>query len=373
MLKAAIVSNELPPYRVPMFERLAEVQDISFQNIFCTKREPNRHWELPPLKFDHLFLKDNFIERNGRYIHNNPDVVRALKRFAPDVVITCGFNPTHLYAFAYAVFSGLPHVAMTDGSLQSEQGLSNVHRRIRRIVYGRTKAYIYASDGGLSLYESYGIEPRRCFKSCLCVDNTAFSNEERPQEKKFDFIFCGRIDKVKNPFFALRVAIESARRLHRQTSILFVGTGTEEERLKAEAANNPDLVSVSFQGFTLHSNLPSLYHSARLFLFPTQWDPWGVVVNEACAAGVPPIVSPYCGAAGELVHDGECGFVCGFNENLWADKAALLLTQAAVYKEFSRRAVARVRDYSYDNAATGIASACRLALAEQVSVAHRMN
>lgn len=363
MAKVVIVSNELPPYRIPLFERLASVPDIGFQAIFCTMREPNRNWEIPPLRFDHVFLKENIVEKNGRYIHNNVQVISALKRFGPDAVITCGFNPTHLYAFVYAMAKGLPHICMTDGTLQSEKGLSRLHRIVRRLVYARTRAFIYASDGGHKLYESYGVDPERCFKSCLCVDNASFASPLGAQaEKRFDFVFCGRIAPVKNPMFALRVAIETAQKLNRKTSILFIGTGEEKDSVSAEAARNADDVNVAFQGFRLHAELPALYQSGRLFLLPTLWDPWGVVVNEACAAGLPAIVSPHCGAAHELVRDGENGFVCDIDAGLWAQRAALLLSNPDLYADFSRRSLSMVGDYNYDRAASGIVRACRMSL-----------
>ena len=37
-------------------------------------------------------------------------------------------------------------------------------------------------------------------------------------------------------------------------------------------------------GFARQEDLPRWYGASRVFLFPTQWDPWGVVANEACAA-----------------------------------------------------------------------------------------
>lgn len=361
MVKVSFVSNELPPYRIPLYEKLAKTPDLRFQFIFCTQREPNRHWTLPELDFEPHFLKERYIEKSGRFIHNNLDVFGSLHRFAPDIVITTGFNPTHLYAFSYAKAMSLPHIAMTDGTLDSEHGLGRVHRAVRQIVYRHSKAFIHASSGGEALYASYGVDMQRCFRSCLCIDNAQFAEGGYERNKQYDFIFCGRIEAVKNPLFALRVAIATARKLERKLSILFVGAGSEEDLLRQEAARHEHLVEASFRGFILHQDLPATYQAARLFLFPTQWDPWGVVLNEACAAGLPSIVSPRSGAAGELVQDGHNGYVCELDVNLWADKASLLLSNEALYAAFSHRSAMRVRDYNYDNAVAGIVAACRFA------------
>lgn len=342
---------------------------VTLRVIFCARREPNREWDLPPLDFDHVFLRERITTVAGRYIHNNPDVFRELKRFAPDVVVSDGFNPTQLYAFAYAWWHRVPHVPLTDGTLQSEQALSAVHRLVRRVVYARSAAFLSASDGGRALYESYGISTERCFKSCLCVDNDAYRQvatlQPELQGQKFDLIFCGRIVPEKGPLFAFRVALELAPILGRRIRILFVGAGSEMEKLKAVATQQAEKVEAHFHGFAKQKELPALYRSAQVFLFPTHADVWGVVANEACAAGLPVIVSPYAGVAGELVIDGENGYVCELDATVWAERAARLLSEPALRERFSRRSLALVQEYSFANAATGLVDACRLALAAE--------
>lgn len=364
LIKLAMVTNVPPPYRVPIYNRLGNASDISFQAFFCSEREPNRDWDLPPLDFDHVFLRQRFVTRGGRYIHNNPDVISHLKRFAPDVIITTGFNPTHLYAFGFALMKGLAHVPMTDGTHLSEQALSVLHRTVRRFVYARSGAYVSASLGGQKLYESYGVPMNGCFKSCLCVDNAAFSEERHPVPKKFDFLFCGRIEPGKNPLFALQVAVDVAKRIHRKTRILFVGAGSQEVEVMKAASQYPELVEAEFSGFASQHDLPLLYRSSHIFLFPTYADTWGVVANEACAAGLPIIVSPHAGVAGELVLDGENGFVCELDINLWTERAVTLLMKPGIYQRFSTRGRSLVSAYTFDNATSGLLSACRFALSK---------
>ncbi|MDB5727637.1 MAG: glycosyltransferase family 4 protein [Noviherbaspirillum sp.] len=358
-LKIAIITNHPPPFRIPIYEKIGQMPDIDLQVIFCSRREPNREWKLPPLNFNHVFLRERFVTRGDNFIHNNFDVVSALNRFAPKVVVTTGFNPTYLYAFGYALAKGIMHVPMTDGTDVSEEGLSTPHKLIRRIVYARSHAFVAASAGGQRLYESYGISPDDCFQSCLCIDNEAYLPGSVDEEKPFDFIFCARIVEAKNPLFALRVAEEVARRLGRKIRILYVGSGPEEEAVKNEAAQHVDLVEAEFHGFAAQHELPALYRSAKIFLFPTLADVWGVVANEACAAGLPALVSPHAGVADELIVDGENGFVCPLDVNLWAERAELLLTQPAVYRRFSRHSLAQVSRYTFDTAAVGLADACR--------------
>ena len=318
------------------------------------------------MQFNHVFLRERITTvKDGHYIHNNPDVVPALRRFAPDVIVTDGFNPTQLYAFGYALVKGIAHVPLTDGTYRSEQSLGMLHRMVRRFVYARSNAFISASMGGQRLFESYGVSSDRCFKSYLCIDNDAYMRVPEPLERRFDFIFCGRMVPEKGPLFALGVARQVAMLLGRKVSILFAGAGSDEERVRSEAMREADFVDAEFHGFAMQSELPSLYRSAKVFLFPTFADVWGVVANEACASGLPIIVSPHAGVAGELVIDGENGFVCELDTNIWAERAALLLTHQDMWQRFSRRSLSIVREYTFDNAAAGLADACRFALKKE--------
>ncbi|MEN3363319.1 MAG: hypothetical protein V7606_593 [Burkholderiales bacterium] len=362
MPKIAVVANKVTPYRTPVFERLARMPEVSLQVIFCCEREPNRLWDLTELNFNHTVLRQRFTTVKQRYIHNNPDVFVALGRFSPHVVVTTGFNPTHLYAFAYAWMKRATHVPFTDGTDKSEKTLSGVHKAIRRFVFARSAAFVGASAGSRRLYESYGIPGDHCFQSCLAIDNDAYAPVPQQEERQFDFLFCGRIEPVKNPLFALNVARETAVKLGRRVSIQFVGDGSQREDVARAAMLQPHLVEATFQGFAHQSELPSLYHSARLFLFPTLWDPWGVVVNEACAAGLPVIASPDAGVSGELVRDRENGFVCDLDVERWASRASSLLSDEASWQSQSERSLALVREYSYDAAAKGLLAACQYAV-----------
>ena len=92
-------------------------------------------------------------------------------------------------------------------------------------------------------------------------------------------------------------------------------------------------------------------------LFPTQGDTWGVVANEACAAGLPVLVSPQAGVAGELVRDGENGRVLALDVDTWAAAAAAILSDESTRRSMAVRSRELVAPYTYANAAAGLAAA----------------
>ena len=369
MPRLALVVNEPPPYRIPVFNRLAALPGMDLRVIFCCRREPNRRWNLPPMAFDHVFLRERIRTVRGRYIHHNPDVLAALTSFDPQVVVGNGFNPTHLYALLWTMLRRRAYVPMTDGTLDSERHLGQLHRRVRRFVYGRAPAMIAASRGGLALYRSYGVDERRCHLSCLCVDNDRFQDRTPTTPKVWDFMVCGRLEPGKAPEFALQVAERCASILKRKTRLLFVGSGSLEVSLRAQAIALASSVDVHFHGFARQEDLPSLYQSARIFLFPTRADVWGVVANEACAAGLPVIVTPQAGVAGELIIDGKNGYVRELNLDDWTACALQLLQHPARCAAFGRHSALLVTAYHVDAAARGIAEAALAALTAPQPVA----
>lgn len=357
-IRLAYVTNGPAPYRVPMWTQLARERQLELKVFFATEREPDRHWDLGTMDFPHEYLREFCIPWRGRFIHTNPDVWQRLNAFKPDVVLTTGFNPTHLMAFAHARAHGLRHVAMTDGTLQSEARLGTAHRVLRRHVYARTAAFAGPCEGSFDLFRSYGIGDAHLFKSHLVADNEAFV-PARSLAKRFDFIVCGRLSAVKNPLFALDVGAAVARRLGRKVSLSFVGSGEMEPEIRRHAESLSDRVDTHFAGFASQADLPQRYGEARVFLFPTLWDPWGVVANEASAAGLPTLVSPHAGSARELIRHGHNGYVLDLELDAWADAASRLLSNDALWQSMSSRATQVVEEYTSVNAAQGIAAAAR--------------
>ena len=67
--------------------------------------------------------------------------------------------------------------------------------------------------------------------------------------------------------------------------------------------------AVCFPGFVQREDLAGLYALAEALVLPTHSDPWGLVVNEAMACGLPIIVSSVAGCSADLVEDGWNGYV----------------------------------------------------------------
>jgi glycosyltransferase involved in cell wall biosynthesis len=91
-------------------------------------------------------------------------------------------------------------------------------------------------------------------------------------------------------------------------------------------------------------------------------DPWGVVANEACAAGVPVIVTPFAGVSGELVVDGETGSILPLDVEAWAQTVTQWLSDDALYARLSSKCRQVVKPYNFENATQGMANGIRQGL-----------
>lgn len=356
-VRVALVTNVPAPYRVPAMRLLAADPSIELDVVYCAPPHIDTTLDAAAHGFEPVQLRGRYRAYGRRFMHADPGVIPVLRRLRPHVVITTGYIPTFLLAFAWARSTGAAHIAMTDGTADSERNFSGVHRALRRLVLARSAACLGASEGSFSLFREYGVPRRNMFKAPLAVDNARFEIDAEPPQ--VDFLFCGRLLEFKGCGFALEVARATADKLGRPVSLDYVGAGDFEDELRRQARTCVDSVRARFLGYASQQELPGRYAAARVLLFPSRTDTWGVVANEACAAARPVLISPHAGAAGELVLDGDNGFVLPLQVDSWAAAAAALHTDETLWRHMGQRGRQRVQAYSFEAAARGIADAVK--------------
>lgn len=359
-IRCVVVTNVPVPYRLPAWDIVARSADIELSIVYCAPAHIDTHHDGHSAQYGVHFLGGAYKAYDTRFSHSDVSVMSLLSRLRPDVVITTGYIPTFLYAFLWTRLHRVKHVVMTDGTLDSERGLSTLHRLVRRLVFSQTSAFIAACGGGRDLFTSYGVPADRVHVAPLCIHNERFA--PRGSATRYDLLFCSRFLPHKNPLFALSVAKATALRLKRRVSLRFVGRGPLKEALEREAAAVSEHVDVTFAGYLSQEALPLEYAASRIFLFPTSLDPWGVVANEACAAGLPCVSSPHTGAVGELIVDGVNGHVCRLEPELWAQRCAELLSNDALYTSYSEASMRLVKSLTFERSAQGVIAAVRQAV-----------
>ncbi|WP_276504582.1 glycosyltransferase family 4 protein [Terrimonas pollutisoli] len=355
MIKTVLVTNIPAPYREKLHELIAEKFQHNYTVIYCAEKEADRTWKFNLGNYKKIFLS----KYNKTTVHSNHRIWRVLNRINPEVVILDGFYPTMLYAFAWCMVNKKKPLVFTDGTLNSENRLSIIHKLIRKIVFSKTNAFIGVSDGAQALYKSYDIEHNRFFRSYLCVDNSQFKKVPLT-EKKYELMFSARFIDLKLPFFFVEIAKQVKEKLG-YCRVLLIGSG----ELKEDILKKLDEYGIDYDypGFVETRNLPEYYSKAKILLFPTLNDTWGVVANEAMAAGLPVITCENAGVAHDLVIQEETGFVLPVEKEVWAEKVVNILKDQALYEKLSANAHKHVQKYNFQNAAKGVIDAIQSAVA----------
>ncbi len=108
-----------------------------------------------------------------------------------------------------------------------------------------------------------------------------------------------------------------------------------------------------------HNDMPRYYAASDIFILPTQLEPFGLVITEAMASGLPVITSRLAGAA-ELITDGETGLLLQNPENRGElqDKILKLVRDADFRNKLGTNAAAAMQQYSWEKVKTKYEQVC---------------
>lgn len=142
----------------------------------------------------------------------------------------------------------------------------------------------------------------------LARSSVAKLRSQKGLPEKF-FIACSRFVWPKNLANLCRAyACYRQRAGSEAWKLVLVGDGVVKATLVDMASHLNLGDDMRMVGFKQYSELPIYYGLASAFVLVSTSEPWGLVVNEAMAAGLPLIVSTRCGCAHDLVEEGINGF-----------------------------------------------------------------
>ncbi len=353
-MKTVLITSIPSPYRVTVFNEINRLISDDFLVIYTSSNHPAFKWEKTILYHNHSFLN----ETTNNDLDKKEVIYKKLKKFNPDVIITCGFNPTMLKAILFGLINHKKLIANTDAWELNEKSYSFLHILIRKILYKKMHAFIPVSKKGYLNFLNYGIKKEQIFISHYAIDNhhsSSFINTE----KQFDLLFSGQFIDRKMPSFFCEI-IEKISYVKKDIKILLLGDGP----LRNQTIDTLKTLNINYTylGFVQPNELPKYYAQSKIFLFPTKLDSWGVVSNDACAVGTPVITCNNAGSAGDLIIHNYNGFVLPLDINIWADHVMQLLNDSKMYHEFSKNSLSQIQKYNAQEAAQGIINAINFVL-----------
>lgn len=149
-------------------------------------------------------------------------------------------------------------------------------------------------------------------------------------------LFVGRIEAEKNPLFLLEVLKEIIKK-KRNVFLVFVGSGTFVKKIKERARKLGIFNFIRFTGRVPHSQIPFYYQGSDIFVFSSFTETQGIVILEAEATGLPPVVIKD-GAFLDVIENNKNGFLVKKPDpKLFAFFILKLLQSPSLYKKFSQR------------------------------------
>lgn len=125
----------------------------------------------------------------------------------------------------------------------------------------------------------------------------AGQSAERPPFTRRDFVYVGRFVAVKNLSVLIEGFAQFVRRVPDQSRrLVMIGSGPEEAQLRATAELLGIGDRVIFPGFLTGPTLTGAMAESLALVLPSSSEPWGLVINEAIALGLPVITSEAPGA-----------------------------------------------------------------------------
>lgn len=205
-----------------------------------------------------------------------------------------------------------------------------LHRRFLNRWLARRSSRIIAVSGPVhdDIVRYDGVDPSKITVIPNGVDMSRFDislSREQSRERLGVPLECflvgavGRLEEQKGLSYlieAIRILVEGGKNV----SLLVVGSGREEGRLREQAANSGIADSVFFLG--TRRDVPELYRAMDVFALSSLWEGGPITLLEAMASGVPVVATPV-GFVPEVLQDGKNGFIVpirdpeGLAEALW--------------------------------------------------------
>jgi hypothetical protein len=316
--RVAFLLNFIPPYRIPPLRKLAgQVGDLKI--FVSTPMEPNRSWQTDWNDLNVGVLKNFTIQRTWKhpggfedqvYIHFSYNIISQLRQYRPDVIVAHELGSRSIQAALFQKIKPETRLILwCNISEYTEQGRGRLREVIRKWLLPKAHAVLVNGESGARYVRKFKVPEERIFRVPYTPLTEAFAAVEldRSPHPTIRFLFVGQLIPRKGLVPFLDVLVEWARS-HPERSIEFrcAGSGPLYDPLAARLF--PPNLKFTLLGNIEYPNLPAMYHDADILAFPTLADEWGLVVNEAMAAGLPVLGSRYSQAVEELVKDGITGW-----------------------------------------------------------------
>ena len=309
--------NNIPsPYMVERFNALADRDAFEFEAWFNDRIEAGRSWEVDEAswRFCHRYLPATRLF--GRTQHWPLPVLGR----RPDVLVSLYAEPAFLAGWALARWRGIKTGFWVEVTFDRWVKRTPMKEAIKQWLFPKVDAIVTVGDDGKGFAARYRADAKRIFFAPHVIDVLHYQSRAAAARPERDalrrelglagttFIYVGRLWWGKGINYLLDAFERVQRQSSAPVSLLLVGDGPEEARLKQTCAER-GIRNVVFAGFRQKAELPRYYAVADVFVFPTLGDPYGLVVDEAMACRLPVISTAAAGEIRDRIEEGVNGYI----------------------------------------------------------------
>jgi glycosyltransferase involved in cell wall biosynthesis len=356
-VRVTVVSPEPTPYRSGLFDRVAERPELDLTVLYAGRTVASRTWEIEP-RHRSATLAGVRLPGVRRLLRHDypitPGVLRALADAQPEVVVVSGWSTfASQAAVVWCRRHRVPYILLVESNDSDPR--PGWRRLVKRLVVSPVvrRAGWVLTVGSLARESmlARGAAPERTGRFANTIDVAAYGVQaDRLVSRRGEL--RAALGAGDDDVFVLSVA-RLAPEKGLDTLVSAAAEAKEPRLLIAVAGEGPERERLTRQARTLGVRLcllgdiqPAakvleLYAAADLFALLSHHEPWGVVVNEAAACGLPLLLSERVGAAHDLLVDGVNGALVHAGD---AAAAARALVRLTAYPELRRAAGARSRE-----------------------------
>jgi glycosyltransferase involved in cell wall biosynthesis len=301
-----LILTSIPSYhQVDLFDELHRRDELKLDVIYLRPITPGRNWTRMPIPaHPHKFLTVWFNQKPWWF---SPTVINHLERYCPDLLVVCQYAGIAYQAAMYwAAARGIPSVFWSESPgvkhFEVKNGVPERARPMaRKMAFLPAKLWAKQVWGvGRRAQQQYEeLVGRPCGNLPYYSTLSKFGRGEEPYAPggTVRFLYAGRYSYRKGFDLLIEAMASLATRWpDKKWTLTLAGAGDLAPMLKRKKYE-PLRARIQDMGFLELSEMSTLMRHHDVFLCPSRYDGWGMVVTEALAAGMPVLASDQVGSA----------------------------------------------------------------------------